>query len=139
LFDLAHVDYNFFQAIPAGLSRGVEETGSYLKQLKLVFNPETGAYKEVGGFLAISKLFPEEWDWSRFWTMTAVLSIMLGVVNLLPIPALDGGHVVFLIYEMVSGRQPSEKFMEYAQMTGMVLLIALLLYANGNDIVKLFQ
>lgn len=139
LFELEHVEYGIVEAIPAGFKRGFEETGSYLSQLKLVFTPETGAYKEVGGFYSISKLFPPVWDWQWFWKITAILSIMLGVVNILPIPALDGGHVMFLIFEMISGRPPSEKFMEYAQMTGMVLLVALLLYANGNDILKIFQ
>ena len=102
----------------------------------MIANPETGAYKGVGGFKAIYDIFPQTWSWEAFWTITALLSIMLGVMNLLPIPALDGGHVMFLLYEMITGRKPSDKFMEYAQTVGFVLLIALLLFANGNDLFK---
>ena len=105
-------------------------------QLKLIFSPSTGAYKGVGGFKAIFDIFPDVWSWQVFWSITAFLSIMLGVLNLLPIPALDGGHVMFLLYEMISGRKPSDKFMEYAQMVGFFILIALVLFANGNDIFK---
>jgi regulator of sigma E protease len=104
--------------------------------LKAIFTPSTGAYKGVGGFKAIYDIFPQQWSWEAFWSITALLSIMLGVMNLLPIPALDGGHVMFLLYEMVTRRKPSDKFMEYAQMTGFVLLIGLVLFANGNDIYK---
>ena len=108
----------------------------YGKQLQLIFNPSTGAYKGVGGFAAIFNIFPNTWSWEAFWSITALLSIMLGVMNLLPIPALDGGHVMFLLYEMISGKKPSDKFMENAQMVGFVLLISLLVFANGNDIYK---
>ena len=102
----------------------------------MIFNPETKAYKSVGGFAAIYKAFPATWSWEVFWKLTAFLSIALGVMNLLPIPALDGGHVVFLLFEIVSGKKPSDKFLENAQMVGFVLLISLLLFANGNDIYK---
>ena len=102
----------------------------------MIVNPDTGAYKGVGGFKAIYDVFPSFWSWEVFWSITAFLSIMLGVMNLLPIPALDGGHVMFLLYEMISGRKPSDKFMEYAQTVGFLILIALLLFANGNDIFK---
>ena len=104
--------------------------------MKKIFNPSTGAYKGVGGFAAIGKMFPDTWNWPAFWSTTALISIILAFMNILPIPALDGGHVMFLLYEMVSGRKPSDKFLEYAQMVGFFLLIALLLFANGNDIYK---
>lgn len=128
--------YSFLEAIPAGIDKGVETLSSYVKQMKKIFNPETGAYKGVGGFAAIGGLFPDTWDWSAFWNTTAFISIILAFMNILPIPALDGGHVMFLLYEMVSGRKPSDKFLEYAQMTGFFILIALLLFANGNDVYK---
>ena len=104
-----------------------------------IFNPSTGAYKGLGGFLAIGNIFPGYWDWQSFWGMTAFLSIMIGILNVLPIPLLDGGHAMFLIYEMVTGHKPSDKFMEYFSVLGLVLLLTLVLYANGNDIYKLFN
>ncbi len=128
--------YSFTESIPAGIDKGVTTLTSYVKQLKKIFNPETGAYKGVGGFAAIGGLFPDTWNWPAFWATTALISIILAFMNILPIPALDGGHVVFLLYEMVTGRKPSDKFLEYAQMVGFFLLIALLLFANGNDIYK---
>ncbi len=128
--------YTLAQSIPAGIDEGVNTLVSYVKQMKKIFNPETGAYKGVGGFAAIGKLFPETWDWPTFWSRTAFISIILAFMNILPIPALDGGHVMFLLYEMVTGRKPSDKFLEYAQMTGFFILIALLLFANGNDVYK---
>ncbi|GGD48252.1 RIP metalloprotease RseP [Muriicola marianensis] len=128
--------YSLAQSIPAGIDKGVSTLTGYVKQLKKIFNPETGAYKGVGGFAAIGSMFPDTWNWAAFWNTTALISIILAFMNILPIPALDGGHVMFLLYEMVSGRKPSDKFMEYAQMTGFFLLIALLLFANGNDIYK---
>ncbi|PIE49431.1 MAG: RIP metalloprotease RseP [Flavobacteriales bacterium] len=131
-------EYNFMEAIPAGFKKGYDTFASYLKQLKKIFNPETGAYKGLGGFVSIGSIFPSIWDWQSFLSITAFLSIMLGVMNLLPIPALDGGHVVFTLYEMISGRKPSDKFLEYAQVAGFVFLIALLLFANGNDIYRHF-
>ncbi|MCF6241209.1 MAG: RIP metalloprotease RseP [Bacteroidales bacterium] len=139
LFNMKKVDYSLAQAIPAGIKKGYNEIGNYLKQFKLIFTPETKAYESVGGFIAIGNIFPAEWDWQVFWSMTALLSIMLAVINILPIPALDGGHVLFLIFEIVSGRKPSDKFLEYAQIVGMVILFSLLIFANGNDIVKLFK
>jgi len=102
-----------------------------------LFDFGSGAYKGVGGFVTITNLFPPVWIWQAFWTMTALLSIMLAFINILPIPALDGGHVLFLTYEMISGRKPGDKFMEYAQLTGMFILIFLLLYANGNDVYRI--
>lgn len=135
-YKVSRQEYGFFQSIPVGVNRGFEQLGNYWKQLKAIFNPSTGAYKGVGGFAAIFNIFPKTWSWEAFWSITALLSIMLGVMNLLPIPALDGGHVMFLLYEMISGRKPSDKFLEKAQMVGFVLLISLLLFANGNDIYK---
>ncbi len=138
-FDLEVKKYGIFEAMPAGVSKGLKKITDYLKQFPLIFNPETEAYKSVGGFIAIGKIFPGYWDWQAFWSMTALLSIMLAVVNILPIPALDGGHVVFLLYEMVIGRKPSDKFLEYAQVGGMLILLTLLIFANGNDVIKLFR
>ncbi|MFH6992697.1 RIP metalloprotease RseP [Flavobacterium sp. FlaQc-48] len=129
-------NYSFFESIPVGLTKGKDQLVGYGKQLKMIFNPETKAYKQVGGFAAIFNIFPSSWSWETFWSITALLSIMLGVMNLLPIPALDGGHVMFLLYEIISGRKPSDKFLENAQIVGFVLLISLLLFANGNDIYK---
>lgn len=135
-FKIEEVEYTFLEAIPAGINEGVETLTNYAKQLKKIFNPSTGAYKGVGGFAAIGSMFPDTWNWAAFWSTTALISIILAFMNILPIPALDGGHVMFLLYEMVSGRKPSDKFLEYAQMVGFFLLIALLLFANGNDIYK---
>ena len=135
-FAIATEEYSFLEAIPAGINKGVETLGNYAKQLKKIFNPSTGAYKGVGGFAAIGSMFPDTWDWAAFWSTTALISIILAFMTVLPIPALDGGHVMFLLYEMVSGRKPSDKFLEYAQMVGFFILVALLLFANGNDIYK---
>jgi len=138
-FETVVVRYSLLQSIPAGINRGFEITGSYLKQLKMLFKPETKAYEELGGFIKIGSIFPSTWDWERFWNMTAFLSIILAIMNVLPIPALDGGHVMFLMFEIITGRKPGDKFMEYAQIVGMVLLLSLLLYANLNDIIGLFK
>ena len=135
-YQFNRTEYSFAESIPVGLERGKDELVGYGKQLKKIFTPSTGAYKGVGGFFAIFNIFPDQWSWEAFWTITAILSIMLGVMNLLPIPALDGGHVMFLLYEMITRRKPSDKFMEHAQLVGFVLLIGLLLFANGNDIYK---
>ncbi len=138
-FELRELNYSFGEAIPAGFSRTWYEIGNYLKQLKLLFSPEVKAYESVGGFITIGSIFPSEWDWQRFWRLTAFLSIMLAILNILPIPALDGGHVMFLMYEIIARRKPSDKFLEYAQIAGMVILFSLLILANGNDIVRLFK
>ncbi len=135
-FDVKEKKYNLFTSIPRGIEMGVDRLTSYAKSMKLVFTKE-GA-KSVGGFGAIGSIFPESWDWIAFWNIAAFLSVALAFMNILPIPALDGGHVLFLLYEVIFRRKPSEKFMEYAQMTGMVLLIGLLIYANGMDIVRFF-
>ena len=135
-FNVVRTKYGFVESIGAGGTRFVNEIKGYGEQLKAIFNPKTGAISGVGGFYAIYNIFPDTWSWEFFWKITAFLSIMLGVLNLLPIPALDGGHVMFLLYEMISGKAPSEKFMERAQMVGFIILIALVLFANGNDIFK---
>ena len=139
IFEYRHVRYGFFESIPAGINKGITTLSNYLKQFKLIFSPGTKAYESLGGFITIGSIFPGTWDWHIFWNLTAFLSIILAFMNILPIPALDGGHVMFLLYEVVSGRKPGDKFLEYAQITGMIILLALLLYANGNDIVKLFR
>ena len=133
VYDTEVRKYGFFAAFPAGVKKSVEKLKFYIDQFRLILNPSTGAYKGVGGFKAIGSVFPTEWSWEAFWNITAFLSIILAFMNLLPIPALDGGHVMFTLYEMVSGRKPNEKFMEYAQVAGMILLLLLMLYANGND------
>ena len=138
-FTLHKKDYTIAEAIPAGFSQTWKGIGNYLKQLKLLFSPEVKAYESVGGFITIGNIFPAEWHWESFWRLTAFLSIMLAILNVLPIPALDGGHVLFLLYEIITRRKPSDKFLEYAQITGMILLFGLLILANGNDIIKLFR
>ncbi len=138
-FIMSEKEYNLISAIPAGINKAYVGIGDYLKQLKLLFSPEVKAYESVGGFITIGSIFPSTWDWENFWRLTAFLSIMLAILNVLPIPALDGGHVMFLLYEIIARRKPSDRFMEYAQVVGMVLLFALLIFANGNDIVKLFR
>ncbi|MEI7830480.1 MAG: RIP metalloprotease RseP [Prolixibacteraceae bacterium] len=139
VFEYKTIKYSFLEAIPAGISKGYRAVGDYLKQFKLLFSPKTKAYESLGGFIAIGNIFPGVWDWESFWNLTAFLSIILAVMNILPIPALDGGHVLFLLYEIITRRKPSDKFLEYAQIGGMVLLFSLLLYANGNDLIKLFR
>ena len=137
-YQLAEKTYSIGEAIPAGTLRAWSTVTNYVKQLKKVFNPSTGAYKGLGGFISIGSIFPAEFSWEVFWNITAFLSIMLGVMNLLPIPALDGGHVVFTLWEMITGKKPGDKFLEYAQIAGFILLITLLLFANGNDIFRTF-
>ncbi len=126
--------YSFFEAIPAGVKETGDILGSYITSMRLVFTKEGAS--QIGGFGAIGGLFPATWDWQTFWSMTAFLSLILAFMNILPIPALDGGHVLFLLYEMITGRKPGDKFLEYAQTVGMILLIGLLLFANGNDVIR---
>lgn len=130
--------YGFFEAIPAGAVRTGEMIVSYWKQLKLLFSPEVKAYQSIGGFMSIGSIFPGQWDWTAFWSLTAFLSIMLAILNILPIPALDGGHVLFLIIEMITGRKPSEKVLIIAQYIGLGLLLLLFLWANINDVLRFF-
>lgn len=131
--------YTLLESIPGGINKAYSSFDNYIKQMKLMFKPETGAYKSLGGFMTIGKAFSPTWDWERFWNFTAFLSIILAIMNILPIPALDGGHVMFLLYEMIVGKPAPEKFMEYAQVVGIVLLLGLMLVANGNDIIRLFD
>lgn len=131
--------YSFFEAIPAGIKMAGQTIANYWEQLKLIFTPKTKMYEELGGFIAIGNIFPSEFDWLHFWTMTAFLSIMLAVLNVMPIPGLDGGHALFTLWEMITGRKPSEKFLEIMQYIGLMILLALLIFANGNDIYRLFK
>ena len=138
-YDLETKEYTFFQAIPAGFKKTFSELNDYWKQVKLIFTPKTKAYESVGGFISIGKIFPDQWIWSIFWRMTAFLSIALAVMNILPIPALDGGHILFLLVEIITRRKPSDKFMEVAETVGLVLVLGLVILANGNDIIRLFK
>jgi len=139
IYNLVTHEFTFAEAIPAGINKAYNKLNSYVQQVKLILNPKTGAYKGLGGFGTIGNLFPSTWDWQAFWEITAFLSLILAVMNLLPIPGLDGGHTMFIIYEMIFRRKPSDKFVEYAQMAGMLLLFALLIYANGKDIIRAFE
>jgi len=134
ILKLQNTNYSFLASFPAGVRETGKQLDFYIQQIKMILNPETGAYKGLGGFKTMASIFPSTgWDWQIFWKITAFFSIILAFMNLLPIPALDGGHVVFTLVEMITGRKPSDKFLEYAQIVGMVLLFALLIYANGND------
>ena len=137
--ELVNKSYSFAESIIKGSQNFISFFDSYLDQIAAIFNPSTGAYKGLGGFIAIGNIFPGTWDWQNFWGVTAFLSIMLGVLNVLPIPLLDGGHAVFLIYEMITGRKPSDKFIETVSIVGLAILLLLVIYANGNDIYKLFN
>jgi len=139
MFELKTIKYGFLSSIPAGISKGFKTIGDYLKQFKVIFSRHTKAYESLGGFITIGSIFPGEWDWQSFWNLTALLSIILAIMNILPIPALDGGHVMFLLYEVITGRKPSDKFLEYAQITGMIILFGILILANGNDIMRLLR
>ena len=132
-------EYTLLSAIPGGFAKTFETIGGYIKDLKLVFTPSTEAYKSVGSFIAIGQIFPSAWDWYSFLNILALLSIMLGVMNLLPIPALDGGHMVFTIYEMITGRKPSDKFLYVTQLIGMIMVFGLMFLAFGNDIGRLLR
>ena len=138
-YDLETKEYSFFQAIPAGFKKTFSELSDYWKQVKLIFTPKTKAYESVGGFISIGKIFPDQWIWSIFWRMTAFLSVALAVMNILPIPALDGGHILFLLFEIITRRKPSDKFMEVAETVGLILVLGLVILANGNDIIRLFR
>ena len=131
--------FTFWQAIPAGVTLAIDTIADYWEQLKLIFTPKTKMYEEVGGFIAIGNIFPSEWNWMQFWSMTAFLSVILGVMNILPIPGLDGGHALFTLWEIITGRKPSDKFLEIMQYIGLAILLVLVVYANANDIIRLFS
>jgi len=137
-FELKQINYGFFQSIPAGIKKGYNTLVDYVKQFKIIFSSKAKGYESLGGFLTIGSLFPGTWDWHSFWSLTAFLSVILAFINILPIPALDGGHALFVIYEMITGRKPSDKFLEKAQIIGFILLLALILYANFNDVIRFF-
>ena len=134
--NLSTIEYSFFEAIPKGFNKTGKELSDYWNSLKLLFEPETKAYKSLGGFITIGSIFPKQFNWLAFWNLTAFLSIILAVMNILPIPALDGGHVLFLLVEIVTRRKPSDRFLEIAQTVGLIILFALLILANGNDIIR---
>ena len=138
-FKVRTEEYSFLEAIPAGARLTAKTIKSYWDQLVLIVKPDTGLYKQVGGFIAIGNIFPSEWDWHQFWSMTAFLSIILAIMNIIPIPGLDGGHMMFTFWEMITGRKVSDKVLEVAQYIGMALILALVLFANGNDIYRLFK
>ena len=127
-------EFTFFESFPAGIHRGVETLKAYASQMRFFFTKD--GVSNLGGFGSIGGLFPPVWDWHSFWAMTAFLSIVLAFMNILPIPALDGGHIMFLLYEVITRRKPSEKFMERAQVAGMLFLLVLMLVANGNDVIR---
>ena len=132
-------EYTMLEAVPAGFRKTFSTIGGYLKDLKLIFTPSTEAYKSVGSFIAMGQIFPSSWDWYSFLSILALLSIMLGVMNLIPIPALDGGHIVFTLYEMLTGRKPGDRFLYVMQIIGMLLVMALMVLAFGNDIARLIR
>lgn len=137
VFNSIHQEYNFLQAIPVGISYGCNQLATYARSMKILFTPD--GYKGLGGFGTLGGLFPSHWDWYSFWSITAFLALILAFMNIIPIPGLDGGHILFTLWEMITRRKPSEKFLEVSQAVGMMLLLALLVLANGNDILKLFE
>lgn len=135
-----HIHYSFLEAIPAGFNRCWETLAKYIQNIKLLFtSKEVKVSDSLGSIISIGNTFPGVWDWQSFWTLTAIFSIILAFMNILPIPALDGGHALFTIAEMITGRKPGDKFLEYAQMVGMVLLLALMAYALGLDFLRIFN
>ncbi|MBK6933568.1 MAG: RIP metalloprotease RseP [Bacteroidales bacterium] len=138
-FEIYSYKYTFWQSIPRGFNRTWEIINSYVKQLGLIFSKEVKGYEGLGGFITMGKIFPGQWNWLAFWNLTAFLSIMLAVLNIIPIPGLDGGHILFVLVEMITGRKPSEKFLIGAQFIGLMFLLALVIYANLNDIIRLFR
>lgn len=138
-FEVKEISYGFLEAIPAGFKKSIETLESYWLQLKLIFSGKVNTNESLGSVISIGKMFAPQWDWMQFWSLTAFFSLVLALMNILPIPGLDGGHALFTIFEIVSGRKPSDKFMEYAQMVGMVLLLGLMAYALGLDIFRLFK
>lgn len=138
-FNITRKEYSLLSSIPAGIELMYTSVTNYIKELGLIFTPKTQAYKSVGSFIAIGNVFPDKWNWRIFWNITAMLSVMLGIMNLLPIPALDGGHILFTLFEIVTRKKPSDRFMEIAQVLGMVLLLTIMFLAIGNDFIKLLK
>ena len=139
LFKTVHQEYSFAEAIPTGIQRCFTTLDNYVTGIKQIFTGKVNPNDSLGSLISIGNTFPSQWDWERFWTLTAVFSIVLGFMNVLPIPALDGGHALFILFEMITGRKPSDKFMEYAQIAGMILMFGLMLYALGLDFWRLFK
>ncbi len=140
ILGFVQINYTLLQAVPAGIHKSITTLVNYIRNLKLLFtSKEVKVQDNLGSVVSIASVFPSEWDWESFWSLTAIFSILLAFMNVLPIPALDGGHALFTLYEMISGRKPSDKFMEYAQMVGMVLLLSLMAYAMGLDIFRFFR
>lgn len=139
LFQTVHQSYSFAEAIPTGIQRCFTTLDNYVTGIKQIFTGKVNPNDSLGSLISIGNTFPSQWDWERFWTLTAVFSIVLGFMNVLPIPALDGGHALFILFEMITGRKPSDKFMEYAQIAGMILMFGLMLYALGLDFWRLFK
>ncbi|MGB8191736.1 MAG: RIP metalloprotease RseP [Chitinophagaceae bacterium] len=139
VLEFKKIKYNFFQAIPAGFNKSIETLESYWLQLKMIFSGKVNANDSLGSVFSIGKMFPSKWNWKDFWALTAFFSLVLALMNILPIPALDGGHALFTIIEMITGRKPNEKVVEYAQMAGMILLLGLMAYALGLDIFRMFK
>ena len=139
LFKTVHQEYSFAEAIPTGVQRCFTTLDNYVTGIKQIFTGKVNPNDSLGSLISIGNTFPSQWDWERFWTLTAVFSIVLGFMNVLPIPALDGGHALFILFEMITGRKPSDKFMEYAQIAGMILMFGLMLYALGLDFWRLFK
>lgn len=139
LFKTVHQNYSFAQAIPTGVQRCFTTLDNYVTGIKQIFTGKVNPNDSLGSLISIGNTFPSQWDWERFWTLTAVFSIVLGFMNVLPIPALDGGHALFIVFEMITGRKPGDKFMEYAQIAGMILMFGLMLYALGLDFWRLFK
>ena len=139
LFKTVHQSYSFVEAIPKGIQRCFTTLDNYVTGIKQIFTGKVNPNDSLGSLISIGNTFPSQWDWERFWTLTAVFSIVLGFMNVLPIPALDGGHALFILFEMITGRKPSDKFMEYAQIAGMILMFGLMLYALGLDFWRLFK
>lgn len=139
LFKTVHQDFNFLQAIPAGINRTFTTLDNYIQGIKQIFTGKVNPNDSLGSLISIGNTFPAFWDWERFWTLTGVFSIILAFMNVLPIPALDGGHALFILFEMITGRKPSDKFMEYAQIVGMILMFGLMFYALGLDFWRLFK
>lgn len=139
LYEFETIQFGFFESFPAGVQMSLDKIKAYAQQFKLIFNPQTGAYKGVGGFISIGKIFPDTWDWQTFLSITAFLSIVLAFMNLLPIPGLDGGHVIFTLIEMIIGRPVNQKIMEVATTIGLILLLGLMLWANGMDFFRIFK